>query len=138
MVAEPAAGAVRDELAPEMASITALETRLEEQVPTGPVVVLPAPGPGQTVAWTMCYDEHGAAETGVVIQIKLVQPAGAGLALDGAVVEAVSDGDGLVTVAIPRGAGLRFSARRGSVGAWTPFNGVDADTVALPALRGSP
>ncbi|MDG4549863.1 MAG: hypothetical protein P9F19_01430 [Candidatus Contendobacter sp.] len=106
------ADAVRDELAPELASITALETRLEEQVPTGPVVVLPAPGPGQTVAWTMCYDEHGAAETGVVIQIKLVQPAGAGLALDGAVVEAVSDGDGLVTVAIPRGAGLRFSARR--------------------------
>ena len=120
------------------ASVAALADRLAEQVPTGPVVVLPAPGPGQTVAWTMCYDEHGATETGVVIQIKLVQPAGAGLALDGAVIEAVSDGDGLAAAAIPRGAGLRFAARRGTVGPWTPFGGVDADTLALPALRGTP
>ena len=125
--------------APDNDGIAAIQARLAAQVAEDPVVVIPAPSTAlQTVAWTRCYDEHGQPESGITIQIKLTQSSGTGAAWDGAVLEAVSDSEGLATAEIPRGAGLRFSARRGTDGAWVRFGGVDADTLALPALQGAP
>ena len=116
--------------------LAGIAARLAEQVPTGPVVVIPAPAAGQTTAWTMCYDETGEAEEGVSVSVKLIAATGSG-AYDKAFITATSEASGLVSLAIPRGAGLQFSARRGT-GPWTAFSGVDAETLALPALLGMP
>ena len=117
--------------------LSGIAERLAEQVPTGPVIVVPAPGAGQTTAWAMCYDSAGVVEEGVSISVKLVSATSGGSAYDKAAITATSDAAGLVSLAIPRGADLRFSARRGS-GPWTAFSGVDAETLELPALLGNP
>lgn len=133
------ADAVRDELAPELASITAMEERLAEQVPEGPVGAVPGAAAGQTTAWAMCYDATGAPEEGVEVSIKIVSATGAGgAAYDSVIASGESNVDGLVQIPIPRGAGLLFAARRGAVGRWIWFRGVDADTLALPRMIGSP
>lgn len=132
------AGAVRVELAPELASVAAIEDRLAEQVADGPVLVIAAPAAGQTTAWVTCHNEHGAVESGVTITIKVIGASGAGGAYDAAPAEGVSDEDGLAQIAIPRGTGLRFAARRGASGQWVKFDGVDAETLALPRLIGMP
>lgn len=130
------ADAVREELAPELASITSIETRLEEQVPTGPAVVIPAPSGGQTTAWIMCYDETGQPEEGTTITLSCVRATDGG-AFDATPTVLTSDENGLASGPIPRGSGLSFTARRGT-GKPVRFVGVDADTLALPPLLGTP
>lgn len=113
--------------------------RIEEQVAEGPVLVVPAPSAAtSTVAWVRCYDRHGAPEPGVVIQIRMDRVAGTGGAYTSEITEYVSDEEGLVTAEIQRGAGLRFSARRGAMGKWINFDGVDDETLSLPSLLGTP
>lgn len=131
------ADAVRTELAPELAAVLAMETRMAEQVPTGPVVVIPPPGAGQTTAWIVCYDETGKPEPGVTITITCTRSNAAG-AFDSEPVVLTSDEDGLASGEIPRGTGLTFIAKRGKNGNPVRFSGVDADTLALPPLLGSP
>jgi len=115
-----------------------LHERLEEQVEEGPVLVIPAPAAGQTTAWTMCYDEDGAPEEGVVIQIKCVGTTMQSGAYDTATRQLVSDATGLAAGNIPRGASLSFRARRGPVGRTAMFSGADADTLELPSMLGRP
>ena len=131
------ADAVRTELTPELAAVLAMETRMAEQVPTGPVIVIPPPGAGQTTAWIACYDETGKPEPGVTITITCTRSTAAG-AFDSAPVVLTSDEDGLASGEIPRGTGLTFIAKRGKNGAPVRFAGVDAETLALPTLLGSP
>ena len=131
------ADAVRTELTPELSAVLAMETRMAEQVPTGPVVVLPAPAAGQTIAWVMCYGPSGAIEAGATISIFLTKTTEDG-AFDAAAAVLTSDEDGLAQGPIPRGAGHTFKARRGTNGKLYAFAGVDADTLALPTLLGSP
>jgi hypothetical protein len=128
------AEAVRTELTPELDTITAINDRIELQVPEGPVVVIPAPAIGQTTAWTMCYDEHGLAAENVEIAVQLYATgAVATSAWESTPILAYSNADGLAAVSLPRKAGLRFQVRRGS-GAWVSFSGVDAATLELPAI----
>ena len=110
--------------------------RLGEQVPDGPVVVIPPPLPGQTTAWTVCYDEEGQVEAGVEITIICTKSTDGG-AFDSTPVVLTSDEDGLASGPIPRGAGLTFTARRGS-GRAVRFSGVDDETLELPPLVGAP
>lgn len=131
------ADAVRTELTPELAAVLAMGTRMAEQVPTGPVLVLPAPAAGQTIAWVMCYGPSGAIESGVTISIFLTKTTEGG-AFDAAAAVLISDENGLAQGPIPRGAGHTFKARRGTNGKLYAFAGVDADTLALPTLLGSP
>lgn len=119
------------------ALLAGIASRLAEQVPTGPVVVLPAPAAGQTIAWVMCYGPNGAIEAGVTISVFLTKTTEDG-AFDAAAAVLTSDEDGLAQGPIPRGAGHTFKARRGTNGKLYTFAGVDADTLALPALLGSP
>lgn len=119
------------------AMLAGIAARLAEQVPTGPVVVLPAPAAGQTIAWVMCYGPSGAIESGVTISIFLSKTTEDG-AFDAAAAVLTSDEDGLAQGPIPRGAGHTFKARRGKDGKLYTFAGVDADTLALPSLLGSP
>ena len=119
------------------AMLAGIAARMAEQVPTGPVVVLPAPAAGQTIAWVMCYGPNGALEQGVTISIFLTKTTEDG-AFDAAAAVLTSDEDGLAQGPIPRGAGHTFKARRGTNGKLYAFGGVDADTLALPTLLGSP
>lgn len=120
-------------------ALAAMAARLLAAAPVGPVLVLPAPPAAtSTVAWVRCYDRHGAPEPGVVIQIRMDRVAGTGGAYTSEIAEYVSDEDGLVTAEIQRGAGLKFSARRGSMGKWITFDGVDDETLSLPSLLGTP
>lgn len=114
--------------------------RLAEQVPDGPVVVIPDPGPGQTVAYALCLDPYGAVEPGVTVYIRQRAGGTAGYAYDAEPATGVSDGDGLAAIAIPRDAALQFEAWRGRESRTSKilFSGVDADTVAIGPLRGSP
>ena len=128
------AEALLAEIAERAAAIAA---RLAEQVPTGPVIVVPAPGAGQTTAWVMCADEAGAAMAGVEIYVQIASTTAAG-AYSMATQILLSDADGLAAGPIPRGTEHRFRVRRGTSGAWVPFAGVDATTLALPAIIGAP
>lgn len=112
--------------------------RLEEQVADGPVVVVPAPDPGQTTAWCMCYDAAGAPEAGVILTIHCVATAATAGAYDAAPIRLVSDVNGLAAGPIPRGTGLTFSVRRGTSVPRVTFGGVDAATLALPTVLGAP
>jgi hypothetical protein len=114
-----------------------LHDRLEAQVADGPAVVVPAPAAGQTTAWAMCYDEDGLIEEGVQIYIKCVYAAGDAAVYDGEEIILTSNADGLAAGSIPRGTSLKFSARRGG-GRRVRFAGVDADSLALPGMVGTP
>lgn len=118
-------------------TLTVLEDRLEEQVPTGPVVIAPSPGNGQTTAVVVCYDAAGALAEGVRIYIELASSTASG-AYAADPVMLVSNAEGLAAGPIPRGDGHRFRARRGMTGKWVPFAGVDADRLDLPAILGDP
>lgn len=132
------AAQVRINLAAELASITAMEDRLEAQVATGPVVVIPAPPPGQTAAWTLCLDPSGQPDPGARIYLQMTAAgSGTGVALDPGMLEGIADGDGIATVLIPRRAGPQYQVWRGQ-GARVTVTGVDAETLALPTLMGSP
>lgn len=119
------------------AMLAGIAARLAAQVTTGPVVVVPAPGVGQTTAWVMCYDETGLPEEGVEITVTATKSTHAG-AFDATPVVLTSDAAGLAQGAIPRGTGLSFTAQRGTSGRKVKFSGVDADTVAIPPLIGAP
>jgi hypothetical protein len=115
----------------------AVISRIDAATPEAPVVMIPAPEDStQTAAWTYCYDENGNARPGVSIEIRAHGPE---RALYGAfantVAHTVSDANGVATIMIPRVAGLAFRARR-EQGQWVTFNGVNADTLRLPALLG--
>jgi len=118
--------------------IVDIHSRLEEQVEEGPVMVLPAPAIDQTTAWCLCYDENGLPEEGVSIYVQCVGASGTSAAYDTNAVIMVSNVDGVAAGGIPRGANLSFEARRGQRGRRVSFVGVDADTLALPALLGTP
>ena len=124
-------------IAASQTSVDALAARLAEQVAEGPVVVVPAPNPGQTTAWVMCYTPAGLPEAAVTITITCTKAAAPG-AFDSTPVVLVSGEDGLASGPIPRGVGLTFTAKRGTSGKPIKFYGVDADTLALPALVGAP
>jgi hypothetical protein len=115
-----------------------LHERLEAQVADGPAVVVPAPAAGQTTAWAMCYDEDGLPEQDVEIFIQCVSATGTAAVFDGATVTLKSDANGLAAGPIPRSASLKFTARRGDGGKRVRFTGADADSLALPALVGTP
>jgi hypothetical protein len=131
-------------LVPDLTELDAIVTTLEARLavldpilPDVPAIVIPAPsGPTSTVAWCHCYDQHGAVEEGVVISIQMLGGGSDGSAHDSALATGTSDANGLATVEIPRGAALRFHARRGR-GRWIAFGGADADELALPAVLGA-
>ena len=119
------------------ADVAAIEARMAAQVLTGPVLVVPAPASsGETIAWCRCWDEHGDAEEGVLIEVQLVSvPKGTGDAYDTAIASASSNADGLASVSIARGDGFKYLTRRNG-GQWKAFTGVDADSIELPDLMG--
>lgn len=115
-----------------------VQERMEEQVPSGPVIVEPPPpDAGQTTAWIQCLDENGAVEEGAKIDVRLKRAeSGATVySYDTAVASAESNASGLAYVAIPRSASLVFEARRDN-GPWVEFDGEDADTLQLPIILG--
>ncbi len=119
--------------------INTILSRIAEQVPSGPVVVIPAPDdPTKTRAWGYCYDANGDLAPGVAIQIWM-DPARRAAAGHGAysdeVLTAIADEDGLAQIDIPRGASLRFLMRR-RAGVIVAFSGADADTLQLPMVVG--
>lgn len=135
----PSVSAIRTEMDANSTQLAAIVERIEEQVASGPVAVIPAPSTEtSTTAWVYCYDTAGAPAAEVSIQIRMDSSGGSGSAYTGEIAEYVSNQTGLVTAEIPRGAGLRFSARRGAMGKWIIFNGVDAETLSLPSLLGTP
>ena len=119
------------------ADVAAIEARMAAQVLTGPVLVVPAPASsGETIAWCRCWDEHGDAEEGVLIEVQLVSvPKGTGDAYDTAIASASSNADGLASVSIARGDGFKYRTRRNG-GQWKAFTGVDADSIELPDFVG--
>ena len=119
-------------------SLAVLHERLADQVPAGPVVVVPAPAAGQTTAWAMCYDEDGAIEKDAEIYIQCVGASGTAAAYDATPLTIKSDATGLAAGPIPRNASLTFTARRGDGGRRVRFTGANADSLALPALIGTP
>jgi hypothetical protein len=123
------------DLEPLQSAIDAIAERLEEQVPTGGVVVLPQPQAGSTVAWVVAVDETGALEADVDFELYLSAVKGDGTGYTSDVQEATSDAEGLVTFTIPRGEHLSFRCRR-SGGEWISFYGDDADVLEMPAMIG--
>jgi hypothetical protein len=111
--------------------------RIDAVVPAAPVVMIPAPEDStQTAAWTYCYDEHGAPQAGVSIEIRAHGPERAPYgAFANSIAHTVSDANGVATILIPRVAGLTFRARR-EQGQWVTFNGINSETLRLPALVG--
>lgn len=136
----PAGASVSADIATKasQASVNALADRLAEQVPTGPVMVLPAPETGQTVAYVRCLSSAGAAESEVIVHVQMVRTrAGAtGYAYSGDALVGESNADGLAAITIPRAPGAIFRAWRGDGGRQVTFAGVDAETVAIPDLLG--
>jgi hypothetical protein len=122
-------------------AVAALEARLavlDPILPEVPSVVIPAPiSPASTVAWCYCVDAHGAPDPGVEITIYAISAGADGTAFTPAPMVAIADAQGLATVEIPRQAGMTFSARRGQ-GRSATFVGVDADSLELPAILGTP
>ncbi len=120
------------------ARLEAIEDRIAEQVPEGPVAVIPAGDAGQTTAYIRCLDSAGAVESGVIVHIQMVRPkpAATGYAFSGDALEGESDGDGIAAILIPRAPGAIFRAWRGDTGRQITFAGVDAETVAIPDLLG--
>lgn len=120
--------------------LSAIHERLRDQVAEGPVVVVPAPPlETQTTAWVLCLDEAGQPEEGAVIEVRMFRPATvAGWAYDDTLVSATSNEDGIAAAFIPRRTGVIFEARRGTSGRWVRFRGVNAETVLLPSVLGTP
>jgi hypothetical protein len=118
--------------------LAGIADRLAAQVLTGPVVVVPAPGAGQTTAWVMCYGPDGAIAPGTKIYIELQRTSAAAGAFSTNNTVLLADDDGLASGPIPRGQNHLFIARRGTGGSTVRFYGVDADTLALPVLLGMP
>lgn len=120
------------------ADVAAIEERLAAQVPTGPVLVVPAPtSSGETIAWCRCWDEHGEPEEGVLIEVELVSvpKGGTGDAYDTTIASAESNEDGVAEISIARGAGFKYRARRNG-GSWKSFVGVDEESLELPDFVG--
>jgi hypothetical protein len=120
--------------------LSGIAGRLAEQVEDGPVVVVPAPPDAtQTAVWTRCWDEHGvpAADVEIHVQLLKTEAGSSGDAYSTVPVVGVSNEAGIATVFVPRGAGLKFQARRGSSGRWVKFDGADADALELPELLGN-
>ncbi|MGI2326057.1 MULTISPECIES: hypothetical protein [unclassified Methylococcus] len=116
--------------------VQAINDRIVYNVPAGPVVSIPAPsGPTKTIAWTYCYDVHGALAAGIEVMIRMRDAVGSKGAYSAQVVKALSGADGIATLEIPRNPKALFDVRRGS-GPWIEFSGVDADSIELPAVIG--
>lgn len=130
------AAQVRVELAPELASITAMEARLAEQVPEGPVSVVPQPDPGRTTVWITCHDPYGNPEADVKITLRCIKNALGG-AMDSAPITMTSDVDGMASTEILRGVGATYLVSRGS-GSGVTFLSADEETIELPPLLGAP
>lgn len=114
-----------------------LEEKLEYVSPNAPVITIPAPtDPTQTTAWARCYGPDGALKANVMVEIKAQGPAKADHGVFAAgPISATSDAQGIVTITIPRVAGLRFMVRA-EQGEWVPFMGCNASTIELPAMVG--
>lgn len=133
--------AIETQIEVDLASIDTrlenLEDRLAEQVPTGPVVVIPAPELGQTTIWSMCYQPDGTIEEGASITIRCIKTDSANSTFDNTPITIVSNAAGLASGAIPRNPRLTFTAQRGD-GKIVTFWGADADSIELPSLLGKP
>ena len=120
------------------ATTQAILDRIEEQVPEGPVVVIPAPEyVGQTVAWCICYDSYGEPEPGAKIYVRVKSGGTSPSAYDSRPAVATANADGMASVLIPKDAGLIFEVKRGN-GPWVAFPGQDVDDFELPSVTGTP
>lgn len=100
------------------------------------VVVVPPTDPAQTTAYVVTRNHAGVATAAQTCWFRLVTPpAGAGNSYAGLKFSATSDADGLLQVALMRGA--KYVGRRGS-GPWMLFTTPAATTYALPILLGQP
>lgn len=121
--------------------VAAILARLEAQVPTGPVLVIPAP-PTDTemVAWCRCWNQYGQLEENVLIEAQLLAvPTSLGDAYDDSIATALSNSDGIASLILPRGKDFKFRVRRNG-GTWKNFSGDDVASMELPDMigRGTP
>jgi hypothetical protein len=115
---------------------TEIATRIAAQVVTGPVAVVPAPATNtQTTAWCYCFDKAGAPQQGVIITVGVYGATGNLGAYSTVVGSATSNGSGVASLAIPRGAHLKFNVRRGD-GMPVQFVGANVDTLQMPSFIG--
>ena len=120
------------------AQVNEMKLRMEEQVPSGPVIINPAPPSSatKTVAYGYTLDEHGSIMPGVRVRIRLLDATADAprFAYSGQVAEGVSDANGFVQIEIPRGVGLTFEAYCGYSQRGVRFSGRDAEQLQLPTL----
>ena len=97
-----------------------------------PVINLPVPQSGQSVAWAKCLDQAGLPVAGVTVSIQHVDGGKSGTIHISQPLTAISDNNGLATFAIPRIAGLKYQL-------WTEGNSVkklfvskDAESYEMP------
>lgn len=122
-----------------LALVSAIKSRIEEQVSTGPIIIMPAPPTDtQTAVYARCWNPDGSAAEGATIYVRMLKTESGsdGDAYSSEPVIAISGSDGLATFNIPRGAGLTFQVRRGKTGKWVSFSGVDAEQMELPDVLG--
>lgn len=119
-------------------SCDALYDRINEDVPEGPINVIPSPETGlQTVAWCICYDQYGQPEEDVRVYVRVKSGGSSPAFYDSRVARGVSTESGLATVVIPRDAALVFEVKRES-GGWVEFNGEAVEQLELPSAIGGP
>ena len=116
-------------------AVLALQERLAAQVPTDPVLAIPAPSTNQkTIAWAYVWDKSGNPIAGETLRLWLDGGTGHGAyAKDKQT--AVSNSDGVAYFEIPRNADLRFSYQREN-GPVVRFSGVNSETLELPMVIG--
>ena len=101
-------------------------------------IILPIPVTNQTIAYAVCRDAEGAAQTGVVVHlaaIRVVPPSTGGNIWSSEVQTRTSNSNGVVFFTIPRDTSLSFKVWRASGNSKT-FSGEDIDYLPLPDLLG--
>jgi hypothetical protein len=112
--------------------------RLADQVPSGPVVVVPAPPGGtipKTVIYGYCVDASGAPKAGVTVYVQLtgLDASMPNVIYDAAPATGTSDANGVFSVAIPRGAGAAYKLWT-HAGKPVKLQGVDAESLQVGRL----
>jgi hypothetical protein len=115
---------------------TTVPTRIEEQVASVPVAVIPAPPlDTQTTAWCYCYDQHGALAIGVTVKVWLRRSTGTSGAYSREIASGVSNSQGIASCILPKGAFLEFEAARAD-GSRVRFTGTASSTLQMPTMIG--
>ncbi|MFA5056496.1 MAG: right-handed parallel beta-helix repeat-containing protein [Opitutaceae bacterium] len=84
-------------------------------------VTLPDSEAGFVTGYLYCYSTQGVVESGVTVQLQIINVAGTGACYDAATRSEVSDAAGLVTFAnLPTGCSYRV--RRGTTGTWKNYS----------------